>query len=77
MLLKFAGAALGDMLAWFPCAEAFREKHGCELYVLTDKRYCEILQAGYPDIHFLTPEDLTWGCSPPGTTGTCSRWTGG
>ena len=57
VLLKFAGAALGDMLAWFPCAEAFREKHGCELYVLTDKRYCEILQAGYPDIHFLTPED--------------------
>ena len=57
VLLKFAGAALGDMLAWFPCAEDFREKHGCELYVLTDKRYCEILQAGYPDIHFLTPED--------------------
>ena len=57
VLLKFAGAALGDMLAWFPCAEAFREKHGCELYALTDKRYCEILQAGYPDIRFLTPED--------------------
>ena len=57
VLLKFAGAALGDMLAWFPCAEAFREKHGCEVYVLTDKRYCEILEAGYPDIHFLTPED--------------------
>ena len=55
--MKFAGPALGDMLAWFPCAEDFREKHGCELYVLTDKRYCEILQAGYPDIHFLTPED--------------------
>ena len=46
VLLKFAGPALGDMLAWFPCAEDFREKHGCELYVLTDKRYCEILQAG-------------------------------
>ena len=57
VLLKFAGAALGDMLAWFPYAEAFREKHGCELYVLTDKRYGEILRAGYPDIHFLTPED--------------------
>ncbi len=57
VLLKFAGPALGDMLAWFPCAEDFRKKHGCELYVLTDKRYCEILQAGYPDIHFLTPED--------------------
>ena len=39
VLLKFAGPALGDMLAWFPCAEDFREKHGCELYVLTDKRY--------------------------------------
>lgn len=57
VLMKFAGAAMGDLLAWFPYAEAFREKHGCELYVLMEERYCEILRAGYPEIHFLTPED--------------------
>lgn len=34
VLLKFAGAAMGDLLAWFPYAEAFRQKHGCELYAL-------------------------------------------
>ncbi len=57
VLMKFAGAALGDLLAWFPYAEAFREKHGCELYAWMDKRYIEILREGYPDIHFLSPED--------------------
>ena len=57
VLLKFAGAAMGDLLAWFPYAEAFREAHGCELYALMDERYIEILRAGYPEIHFLAPED--------------------
>lgn len=57
VLMKFAGTALGDFLAWFPYAEAFREKHGCELYVLMDEKYAEILRAGYPDIHFLTLKD--------------------
>ena len=36
VLLKFAGRALGDMLAWFPYAEVFRQKHGCELYAQVD-----------------------------------------
>ncbi len=57
VLMKFAGAAMGDLLAWFPYAEAFRLTHGCELYAWMDKRYIEILQAGYPEIHFLSPED--------------------
>ena len=57
VLMKFAGAAMGDLLAWFPYAEAFRKKHGCELYAWMDKRYIEILRAGYPDIHFLAPDD--------------------
>ena len=57
VLMKFADAALGDLLAWFPYAEAFRQKHGCELYALMDERYIEILREGYPEIHFLAPED--------------------
>ena len=57
VLMKFAGAAMGDLLAWFPYAEAFREKHDCELYAWMDARYIEILRAGYPKIHFLSPDD--------------------
>ncbi len=62
VLMKFAGRALGDMLAWFPYAEAFRQQHKCELYVIVDDVYKEILQPGYPDIHFIAdserPTDL-------------------
>ena len=32
VLLKFPVGILGDILAWFPYAEAFRQKHGCQLY---------------------------------------------
>jgi len=62
VLLKFAGRALGDMLAWFPYAEVFRQKHGCELYAQVDEQYISILAPGYPNIHFIKdgklPEDL-------------------
>ena len=57
VMMKFAGAAMGDLLAWFPYAEAFRVKHGCEVYAWMDKRYIEILRAGDHDIHFLAPDD--------------------
>lgn len=57
VLMKFAGAAMGDLLAWFPYAEAFRKKHGCQLYTEMDARYIEILREGYPEIHFLAPGD--------------------
>lgn len=56
VLIKFAGRALGDMLAWFPYAELFRQKHKCELYVIVDDKYKEILKPGYPDIHFIAPD---------------------
>ncbi len=62
VLMKFAGRALGDMLAWFPYAEVFRQKHQCELYVQVDEKYTAILKPAYPDIHFIKgdklPEDL-------------------
>ena len=57
VLMKFAGAALGDVLAWFPYAEAFRKKHGCRLFVEIDEIYSSILRAGYPEIHFLALGD--------------------
>ena len=57
VLIKFAWPALGDMLAWFPYAEEFRQKHGCQLWVEVDEIYLNILQPGYPDINFLLPGD--------------------
>ncbi|ORU00296.1 glycosyltransferase [Anaerovibrio sp. JC8] len=57
VLLKFAGRALGDMLAWFPYAEIFRQKHQCKLYVIVDKKYEEILKPGYPELHFISNEE--------------------
>ena len=47
-----SGPVLGDTLAWFPYAEEFRKKHQCELYVVISQKMGEILQKGYPDIHF-------------------------
>jgi len=58
VLLKFAGRALGDLLAWFPYAELFREKHQCDLYVQVDEKYVSILKPGYPNIHFLKGDEL-------------------
>lgn len=57
VLLKFAGAALGDVLAWFPYAEEFRKKHACRLFVALDEKYHEILKDGYPEITFLKAEE--------------------
>ena len=57
VLLKFAGAALGDVLAWFPYAEEFRKKHQCNLFVAIDEQYHEILRDGYPEITLLKLEE--------------------
>ena len=62
VLIKFADAAVGDMLAWFPYAEEFRRKHGCRVYVAVSGRFREIFEAGYPELEFIgedvVPEGL-------------------
>ena len=30
--IRFPVGTLGDILAWFPYAEEFRKKHGCDVY---------------------------------------------
>lgn len=57
VLIKFAGTALGDVLAWFPYAEEFRKKHNCKLFVAIDEKYHEIFRAGYPEITLLQQEE--------------------
>jgi hypothetical protein len=84
VLLKFPDTAMGDVLAWFPYAEEFRKKHGCNLYCALNPKFSAILKAGYPEIHFVdtetVPQDLYAsyyvGLFAPWITGTCSRWTG-
>ena len=56
VLLKFPTGILGDVLAWFPYAELFRQKHGCQLYCVVASDMAELFQPSYPDIHFLKPE---------------------
>lgn len=61
VLLKFPVGILGDILAWFPYAEAFRQKHGCQLYCAMDEELAELFKPAYPKIHFLKPEERPEG----------------
>ena len=56
--MKFPAVALGDVLAWFPYAEAFRQRHGCKLFCAIDAKYAAILAPNYPDITFIEPDEL-------------------
>ncbi len=54
---KYPIGTLGDMIAWFPYADEFRQKHGCNLYCTMHENMAEIFAPSYPDIHFLKPDD--------------------
>ena len=45
--------ALGDTIAWFPQVEAFRLKHGCQVFCSTYHNY--LFAANYPGIEFVEP----------------------
>lgn len=57
VLIKFPKTTLGDRLAWFPYAEAFRVKHKCQMYCAMDKEMSELLAPAYPNINFIEPDD--------------------
>ncbi|WP_293726086.1 autotransporter strand-loop-strand O-heptosyltransferase [uncultured Phascolarctobacterium sp.] len=61
VLIKFPVGILGDILAWFPYAEAFRKKHNCQLYCALAEDLADILKKSYPDIHYLKPEERPKG----------------
>lgn len=48
---------MGDAIAWFPYVEAFREEHGCEMYVSMGEWIWELFADAYPEIHFVRPAD--------------------
>lgn len=53
VLIKFPAGALGDNLAWFPYAQAFKYKHNCEVYCAIGKELAELFKPAYPDLHFV------------------------
>ena len=77
VLIKFPTGILGDILAWFPYAEEFRKKHQCELYCALAEDMAELFKPGYPEIHYVKPEErpegympaTIWGYSSPAGTG--------
>lgn len=57
VLIRFPVGALGDVIAWFPYARAFREKHGCEVYCAMREELGELFKASYPELHFIPPDE--------------------
>lgn len=53
VLIKFPTGILGDVLAWFPYAEEFRKKHGCNLYCAMEEHMAELFKPGYKNINFV------------------------
>lgn len=55
VLVLITVTTLGDTLAWMPQAEAFRQRTGCTLFLITSPPLRAILERQYPDIIFLDP----------------------
>lgn len=57
VLIKFPTGILGDVISWFPYAQAFKHAHDCELYCAMDPKMKELFQPAYPELHFIGPEE--------------------
>jgi autotransporter strand-loop-strand O-heptosyltransferase len=58
VMIQFPIGTLGDTLAWFPYALRFAELHGCRLVCAMAAPILELMSASYPDITFVTHEEL-------------------
>ncbi|HWF01828.1 MAG TPA: autotransporter strand-loop-strand O-heptosyltransferase [Caulobacteraceae bacterium] len=58
VLIQFPVGTLGDILAWFPYAEKFRQAHGCRLTCTLSKLIIPLLRDAYPEITFVTHEEM-------------------
>jgi autotransporter strand-loop-strand O-heptosyltransferase len=58
VLIQFPVGTLGDILAWFPYAEKFRQAHGCRLTCAMSGLIIPILRDAYPEIEFVTHEEM-------------------
>lgn len=57
VLVKIAGGALGDVLAWFPAVGRFQQRHECKLTCCMPAQFIELFAASYPQIRFITSEE--------------------
>ena len=58
VLVHFPVGTLGDILAWFPYAARFAERHGCRLTCAMSDLIIPLLRDAYPAIRFVTHEEV-------------------
>ncbi len=60
--IRFPVGTIGDIMAWFPYAEEFRKKHGCDVYCSMSRKLAPLFAPAYPKLHFIAPETEPEGC---------------
>jgi autotransporter strand-loop-strand O-heptosyltransferase len=58
VLIQFPVGTLGDLMGWFPYADKFEKTYGCKLTVSMGAPIIGLVKARYPNIEFLTPEEV-------------------
>ncbi len=58
VLIQFPVGTLGDIMAWFSYAARFGQVHGCRLTCAMSELISPLLRQSYPDIRFVTHEEL-------------------
>jgi autotransporter strand-loop-strand O-heptosyltransferase len=58
VLIQFPIGTLGDILAWFSYAPRFAAAHGCRLTCALSDKIIPLLRDSYPDVRFVTHEEL-------------------
>jgi autotransporter strand-loop-strand O-heptosyltransferase len=58
VLIQFPIGTLGDLIAWFPYAVKFQQKHGCRLTCAMSALIIPLFQDAYPNITFVTHEEV-------------------
>jgi autotransporter strand-loop-strand O-heptosyltransferase len=69
VLIQLPVGTLGDILAWFPYAARFGAVHGCRLTCTMSGLLIPLLRDAYPDIRFVTHEELVEQKNPLGRAG--------
>ena len=57
--IHFPVGTLGDILAWFPYAVKFADKHDCMLMVTMSEKIIPLLAPTHTHIRFMTPDEFT------------------
>jgi autotransporter strand-loop-strand O-heptosyltransferase len=58
VLIRFPVNTLGDILAWFPYAVKFEERHGCRLTCAMREMLIPLFRDAYPCITFITEDQI-------------------